>query len=73
MTQNRIQQLIFSEFANKTVLAVIHRMDSIHDFDRVILVSDGAIIENDTPQNLFAKSSGFRNFARFIKATENRV
>jgi len=45
-TDALIQKIIRKEFEGYTVIAVAHREDSVRDFDRMIVMENGAIIEN---------------------------
>lgn len=54
-TEIVIQKVIESEFSKYTVIAVSHRLDMIMDFDRVIVMDKGNIIEIGKPIELAAK------------------
>jgi len=51
-TDALIQHTIRSEFANMTVLTIAHRIHTIMDYDRVIVMEDGHIVEFDSPSQL---------------------
>lgn len=55
-----IQKLIRKEFKNRTILAIAHRVNTILDFDRVLVLGSGENLEFDTPQNLLQKKSSFK-------------
>jgi ATP-binding cassette subfamily C (CFTR/MRP) protein 1 len=59
-TDDLMQQVIRQEFADCTIIAVAHRLDTILDFDRIALLSKGELIEFDTPQALLGRPSAFR-------------
>ena len=42
-----------------TVLSIAHRLDTIVDFDRVIVMDKGNIAEFDTPANLLRSNGLF--------------
>lgn len=44
--------MIQTEFANHTVIAIAHRLDSIRDFDKVVVMDKGEIKEIGKPQAL---------------------
>jgi ATP-binding cassette subfamily C (CFTR/MRP) protein 1 len=56
-----MQKVIREEFANCTIIAVCHRLDTILDFDKIAVLSKGMLIEFDSPQALMAKQSSFRD------------
>ncbi|KAK9889603.1 hypothetical protein WA026_006976 [Henosepilachna vigintioctopunctata] len=51
-TDNLIQNTIRNEFKDCTVLTIAHRLNTIMDYDRVIVLDRGTIEEYDTPTNL---------------------
>ncbi|KAJ8938900.1 hypothetical protein NQ318_007615 [Aromia moschata] len=53
-TDDLIQRTIRTEFKNCTVLTIAHRLNTIMDSDRVIVLDKGQIVEFDTPTNLLA-------------------
>ncbi|QNQ01193.1 YALIA101S02e12046g1_1 [Yarrowia lipolytica] len=51
-TDKILQQTIRTEFKEKTILTIAHRLNTILDSDRIIVLSAGQVEEFDTPQNL---------------------
>ncbi|MCJ1282186.1 hypothetical protein MMC26_001509 [Xylographa opegraphella] len=47
-----MQRLIRSEFQDHTVIAIAHRLDTILDFDQVIVMDKGAVLETGNPMTL---------------------
>uniref|UniRef100_A0A914ULK3 ABC-type glutathione-S-conjugate transporter n=1 Tax=Plectus sambesii TaxID=2011161 RepID=A0A914ULK3_9BILA len=56
-TDALIQKTIRKEFAECTVLTVAHRLNTILDYDRVMVLDHGSISEFDSPQSLLANSN----------------
>ncbi|KAL2915593.1 hypothetical protein HK105_204778 [Polyrhizophydium stewartii] len=53
-----IQKCLRQDFGDSTVLTIAHRLNTIVDYDRVMVLSAGEIVEFDTPQALVAREGG---------------
>ena len=51
-TDQLVQSTIRSEFSDCTILAVAHRIDTIDDSDRIIVMDKGHVAEFDSPTHL---------------------
>ncbi|XP_068825784.1 multidrug resistance-associated protein 1-like [Capricornis sumatraensis] len=58
-TDNLVQTTIRKEFSDCTILTIAHRLHSIIDSDRVLVLDSGRITEFETPQNLIHKRGLF--------------
>ncbi|KAI8125131.1 Multidrug resistance-associated protein 1 [Lucilia cuprina] len=64
-TDDLIQKTIRSEFKECTVLTIAHRLNTILDSDKVIVLDKGEISEFDSPENLLNNSqSAFYSMAK---------
>lgn len=52
--------LVREKFKAATVLCVAHRLDTIMDFDKVLVLDSGSIIEEGNPRELLARNSAFK-------------
>ncbi|KAF8318510.1 P-loop containing nucleoside triphosphate hydrolase protein [Clavulina sp. PMI_390] len=57
-TDMKIQQAIREEFKESILITIAHRLRTIIDYDRVLVLDAGKVAEFDTPQNLLAKEDG---------------
>ncbi|KAI0065886.1 multidrug resistance-associated ABC transporter [Artomyces pyxidatus] len=61
-TDAKIQTTIREEFVGSLLLTVAHRLKTVIDYDRLIVLDKGVVAEFDTPWNLIQKEDGiFRN------------
>ncbi|KAJ4003924.1 hypothetical protein NW752_012062 [Fusarium irregulare] len=54
-TERVMQEIIRTEFRNYTVVAVSHRLDMIMDFDTVVVMDSGEVVEVGVPEKLAPK------------------
>lgn len=59
-TDELMQRIIREEFKNCTIIAIAHRLDTILDFDRIMVLDKGKVSECDTPESLLNNQSTFR-------------
>lgn len=57
-TDSVVQRTIKTEFADRTIITIAHRLDTIMDSDRVLVLSQGRIIEQGNPQELVNSGKG---------------
>ena len=67
-TEKVMQEIIRTEFKNYTVVAVSHRLEMIMDFDRVVVMDQGSVVEIGVPRVL-AEKAGSR-FGELVRAGE---
>ncbi|XP_046571958.1 LOW QUALITY PROTEIN: multidrug resistance-associated protein 1-like [Haliotis rubra] len=64
-TDDLIQSTIRTAFSDCTVITIAHRLNTILDYDRILVLSAGQILEFESPDKLLEdKGSVFYNLAR---------
>lgn len=70
-TDALIQQTLRESFAHCTVLTIAHRLNTILDYDRVLVMQNGTVVEFDTPKNLLENRDSL--FHRMVQQTYNQA
>lgn len=58
-TDKLVQRTIRDRFSECTVLTIAHRIHTVMDYDRVMVVEAGEIVEFDEPISLLQKDGGY--------------
>lgn len=72
-TDHLIQTTIKSEFAHCTVITIAHRLHTIMDCDKIMVLDSGKIVQYDSPAELLSKPGPFYFMAKEagIESTNN--
>lgn len=65
-TERVMQEIIKKEFREYTVIAVSHRLEMIMDFDRVVVMDTGVVVEVGNPQVLAGEAES--RFGELVRA-----
>ncbi|HEY6793740.1 MAG TPA: ABC transporter ATP-binding protein [Kineosporiaceae bacterium] len=60
VTEQHVYTSILQRFTSACIVSSVHRLDLLVNFDRVVLMEDGCVIDVGTPQELLARQSLFR-------------
>ncbi|KAG8385226.1 hypothetical protein BUALT_Bualt03G0020100 [Buddleja alternifolia] len=66
-TDALIQKTIREEFKSCTMLIIAHRLNTIIDCDRILLLDAGQVVEFDTPETLLLKETSA--FSKMVQST----
>ena len=67
-TDERIQTMVRREFVHCTVLAIAHRIGTIIDYDAIVVLEKGQLVEHGSPAELLSKPGG-GHFSRLVDDT----
>mmetsp|Transcript_10664 Transcript_10664/g.16074 ORF Transcript_10664/g.16074 Transcript_10664/m.16074 type:complete len:946 (-) Transcript_10664:1909-4746(-) len=62
-----IQQMIRKRFVNVTMITIAHRLNTIMDYDRILVMDKGKAVEFDTPVRLLEDDNGL--FTNLVDST----
>ena len=57
-----IQAALEQVMEGKTVIAIAHRLSTLAQMDRILVIENGVIVENDTPSALLAQGGLYASF-----------
>ncbi|KAF7289946.1 ABC protein [Mycena indigotica] len=56
-TDSKIQRTIQTQFSDRTLICIAHRLRTIISYDRILVLDSGHIAEFDTPVSLFSREN----------------
>ena len=72
-TDNLIQEVIRHKFKDSTVLTIAHRLNTIMDYDKVLILDGGRMVEFDKPEILIQNGGIFAELVKNSYARKSEV
>lgn len=69
--ESEIQKALTELIKNKTVIVIAHRMRTIANADKIIVLDDGEIVEEGSPKELLEKNGLFTKMVNIQKESSN--
>jgi len=69
VTEQKIQELISIEFKDCTVLTIAHRLQTIIESDKILVLDEGQVSEFGNPQELLANEDS--HFTQLVNEMKN--
>eukprot|EP00986_Skeletonema_menzelii_P009118 scaffold4065_cov211-Skeletonema_menzelii.AAC.1 len=70
-TDQLLQKTLRERFSKATIISVAHRLDTIIDYDKVLVLGDGKMIEFGSPSDLLSKEGG--HFLALVNSTGDEM
>uniref|UniRef100_A0AAV2IT57 ATP-binding cassette, sub-family C (CFTR/MRP), member 9 n=1 Tax=Knipowitschia caucasica TaxID=637954 RepID=A0AAV2IT57_KNICA len=70
-TENILQKVVMTAFADRTVVTIAHRVSSILDAEQVMVFSSGILVESDSASNLLKQEESLFSVLRFSLGQRN--
>ncbi len=61
-SEHHIQEALHRLMQGRTVIAVAHRLSTLKDFDRIVVMQKGKIVEDGSPSELERRDGPYREF-----------
>lgn len=58
VTEDLMVKILKEEFSSHTVISVVHPLNTIREFDTIILLDRGEVVETGSPNELLEKEGG---------------
>ena len=71
-TDEMIQKVIKEKFEDCIVINIAHRLNTIINYDRILVIDKGEIVEQGTPSNLYKRNGLFTELVKSNKEVEQR-
>jgi ATP-binding cassette, subfamily B, bacterial len=56
-----IREALTTLMQGRTVIAIAHRLSTLRNFDRIIVIQNGEVVQDDTPKTLISKAGAYKS------------
>ena len=66
--ENKINEYLHTKLKDKTIISIVHRTQTVMNYDKILVLDNGNIIEYDSPKNLMNNTNSYfaRTFAKSV-------
>ena len=69
--ESMVQGALSNLVRNKTVLIIAHRMRTVAKADRIVVLKDGIVAEQGSPEELYEKGGIYRHMTQLQNQSQN--
>lgn len=60
-TEVMVRSVIEKQFGSHTVVSIAHRLETVIDYDKVVVLDEGKVVEVGKPRDLLCEASRFKS------------
>jgi ATP-binding cassette subfamily B protein len=60
-SEELIREALTTLMRGRTVIAIAHRLSTLRNFDRIIVIQNGEVVQDDTPETLISKAGAYKS------------
>jgi len=60
-SEELIREALTTLMHGRTVIAIAHRLSTLRNFDRIIVIQNGEVVQDDTPETLISKAGAYKS------------
>lgn len=60
-SEELIREALTTLMHGRTVIAIAHRLSTLRSFDRIIVIQNGEVVQDDTPKTLISKAGAYKS------------
>ena len=60
-SEELIREALTTLMRGRTVIAIAHRLSTLRTFDRIMVIQNGQVVQDDTPETLISKAGAYKS------------
>lgn len=60
-SEELIREALTTLMNGRTVIAIAHRLSTLRNFDRIVVIQNGKVVQDDTPETLISKAGAYKS------------
>lgn len=72
-SDEHIQKVVRQEFRDKTIIIIAHRLETLKDCDKILVLEKGTLVEFDTPENLLKLKGKYFEMVKISESGKMKI